>query len=126
MRDYIAVFEIHARPDTSKPAVIVPAGKPLTCSAEYAKDLLEMGALRAPTEDEIKIFGLKSNASAKEDAPTKKAPETPKKAAEPAKAGGAKKPAEKPAEKAAEGTDTAAGGAGDDTTAGDDDGTSMV
>jgi hypothetical protein len=122
MPAYIAVFEIHARPDTSKPAVIVPSGKPLVCSADYAKDLLGMGALRPPTEDEIKIFGLKADASAKEDAPTKKAPEAPKKAAEPTKAGGAKKPAEKPAE----GADTAAGGAGDDTTAGDDDGTNMV
>ena len=123
MPAYIAVFEVHARPDTSKPAVIVPAGKPLVCSADYAKDLLDMGAVRLPTADEIKIFGLKVS-EAKEDAPAKKAPDAAKKAAEPAKAGGAKKSAEKPAEGA--GDDTTAGGAGDDTTAGDDDGTSMV
>jgi len=97
MDHYIAVTEIHDRPDTSKPTRVTKAGKPIELSAKDAADL--GAAVRKPTGDEVKIFGL---GKAKDE------PKAEKPAAK----------AEKPAAKAKAG--------GDDTPAGGDDTAGMV
>jgi len=83
MDHYIAVTQIHDRPDITEPVRITKAGHPLTLSAKDAKDL--GAAVRLPTPEEVKLFQLG-------DAPEPKATKAAAKAAEPAK-----KPAGKPA-----------------------------
>lgn len=136
-KTYIAVNEVHARPDLTKPLEIIAAGGALRCSADYAKDLLAMGAIRVPTADEAKILGIgdesddaaekaaakaksdadKADAKAKADAEkaAAKAKADAEKADAKAKADAAKAAVQKPADKPADAS-------GDDG----DDGTSMV
>ena len=97
MKTYIAVNEIHDRPDLTKPTRITKVGKPIQLDDASAKSLGD--AIRQPTADERKIFDIDDEAAEKAAA---------KPAVKPAKTA---KPAAKPAEG---GADTPAGG-GDDT-----------
>ena len=64
---YIAVTELHARPDMKKPMTITPAGKPFEAPDGYdVDDLVESGVLRKPTAEEVKAFSI-------DDKPVKKA-----------------------------------------------------
>ena len=95
MKTYIAVTEVHARPDLKKPVVITKAGHPFEVPEGYdVSDLVKGGALREPTEDEVKVFQIEDAKPAKKaaaadtkkaDADTKKAEADAKKAAEDAK-----------------------------------------
>lgn len=88
MKTYIAVTEVHARPDLKKPVVITKAGHPFEVPEGYdVSDLVKGGALREPTEDEVKVFQIEDAKPAKKAAAadTKKAEADAKKAAEDAK-----------------------------------------
>ena len=68
-KTYIAVTELHARPDLKKPVVITKAGHPFEAPDGYdVADLIASGTLREPTEDEVKVFQIEDAKPAKKTA----------------------------------------------------------
>lgn len=70
MKTYIAVNELHVRPDLKQPQLVIKAGHPFEAPSGFdVSDLVKGGVLRDPTPDEVKRFDIE----VKKAEPAKKA-----------------------------------------------------